>query len=231
MAALHAFRRGFSVIPQDPVLFTGSVAFNLDPAQSGVSRAAMAEALRMSGFARTLTHTATADSNNNSSSSSSSGDVSVNTLATAASLLDMQVEGGGGSLSRGQCQLLCLARVILTLDCDRRQRDNPHCNHKNDDGGGDGDDDGGCGGGDGDSDAEHIHHNVVLVDEATAALDTHAESLILTALSEAVRKSGATLLAVTHDPSSIVPHICDHVLTMKDGVAVSLEKVTTAVHL
>jgi len=172
----------------------------------------MAAALHTSGFARTLSHTAT------NSNSSSSGDVSgddtvpVHTDVHAASLLDMRVEGGGGTLSRGQCQLLCLARAILSLDHDRRH----HHDGDDDDGDGDGD----CGG-------VNAWHNIVLVDEATAALDSQAESLILAALSKAVRETGATLLAITHDPSTLVPHICDHVLTMADGVAVSLEKVTT----
>ena len=83
---LGQLREGLTIIPQDPVLFSGSLRMNLDPV-ARYSDSQVWSALRMAHL----------------------GDM-VEGLAAG---LDHQVAEGGGNLSLGQRQLLCLARAIL----------------------------------------------------------------------------------------------------------------------
>lgn len=106
---LSRLRRSMSLIPQDPVLYAGSLRYNLDPFKEHDDDACL-HALECVQ----LRHLA-------SSSSSSS----TNTLAVSISPgnnsgggrgggLDAEwIEEGGGNLSVGERQLLCLGRAIL----------------------------------------------------------------------------------------------------------------------
>ncbi|KAA0188889.1 hypothetical protein HAZT_HAZT000572 [Hyalella azteca] len=84
---LHALRKNISIIPQDPVLFTGSLRMNLDPFNeysddqlwNALNEVQMKEAVQASPDG-----------------------------------LDHTVEEGGSNLSVGQRQLVCLARAILS---------------------------------------------------------------------------------------------------------------------
>ena len=86
---LHDLRRLFAVIPQDPVLFTGTIRANLDPF-STVSEAMLWEALETVNMAA---HVRAMDGG-----------------------LDAAVSEGGKNLSFGQRQMLCVARAKLK-DC------------------------------------------------------------------------------------------------------------------
>jgi len=84
---LHSLRDRLTIIPQDPVLFSGSLRFNLDPfgvRTDGELWRAL-EAARLSDAARILW----------------------------PSGLDHNVSEAGGNLSAGQRQLVCLARALL----------------------------------------------------------------------------------------------------------------------
>ncbi|XP_047735562.1 ATP-binding cassette sub-family C member 4 [Hyalella azteca] len=84
---LHTLRKNISIIPQDPVLFNGSLRMNLDPFNkhadeqlwNALHDVQMKEAVRASPDG-----------------------------------LDHTVEEGGSNLSAGQRQLVCLARAILS---------------------------------------------------------------------------------------------------------------------
>lgn len=83
MLGLHELREKISVIPQDPVLFSGSIRRNLDPFH-------LYDDMQL--------FTALTDAN---------------LQKLVESGLDAQVTEGGSNLSVGQRQLLCLARALL----------------------------------------------------------------------------------------------------------------------
>jgi ATP-binding cassette subfamily C (CFTR/MRP) protein 1 len=93
---LAKLRKNIAVIPQDPVLFSGSVRSNLDPFDEFPDRV-LFETLERSGLYATK---------NSTTSLSSMGLCCVNSL-------DDQVSEGGINFSVGQRQLLVIARALL----------------------------------------------------------------------------------------------------------------------
>ncbi|KAM7536307.1 hypothetical protein Aperf_G00000087220 [Anoplocephala perfoliata] len=84
---LHDLRGRITLIPQDPVLFSGTLRFNLDPFDSHTDEAVW-EALTIANL-RSFVEGASNEG------------------------LNMQIAEGGGNLSQGQRQLVCLARALL----------------------------------------------------------------------------------------------------------------------
>ncbi|ORY83038.1 P-loop containing nucleoside triphosphate hydrolase protein [Protomyces lactucae-debilis] len=106
---LHELRKQLSIIPQDPVMFAGTIRTNLDP--EGIhTDLELWEALRQS-------HAVPASAGEMSSASSSTGSAPVNAHDKAkedgALTLDSPVEDEGLNYSLGQRQLLALARALL----------------------------------------------------------------------------------------------------------------------
>ena len=90
---LHALRSKVTIIPQDPVLLSGSLRFNLDPFGEH-DDARLNDALQSSGL----------------------GNIARSESGTATPLrltLDFQVAAAGGNLSQGQRQLVALARALV----------------------------------------------------------------------------------------------------------------------
>ena len=83
---LHELRQRLTIIPQDPVLFSGTLRINLDPfgAQSDAALWSALELAHLKDFAADLEDG-----------------------------LDHEVSEGGENLSVGQRQLVCLARALL----------------------------------------------------------------------------------------------------------------------
>eukprot|EP00878_Enallax_costatus_P033713 GHUV01037265.1.p1 GENE.GHUV01037265.1~~GHUV01037265.1.p1 ORF type:complete len:383 (+),score=36.29 GHUV01037265.1:122-1270(+) len=84
---LTDLRSRLSLVPQDPVIFSGTVRSNLDPFGQAGSDAAIWEALRQAGI-----H---------------------DLVKSLGAGLDSSVQEGGNNLSSGQRQLLCMARALL----------------------------------------------------------------------------------------------------------------------
>eukprot|EP00931_Biecheleriopsis_adriatica_P020416 TRINITY_DN13651_c0_g1_i2.p1 TRINITY_DN13651_c0_g1~~TRINITY_DN13651_c0_g1_i2.p1 ORF type:complete len:1291 (+),score=188.31 TRINITY_DN13651_c0_g1_i2:115-3987(+) len=82
---VHTLRRHLAIIPQEPVIFSGSLRSNLDPFGQIKDDADLETELKRVGLGKLL---------------SDGG-------------LDMPVAEHGGNLSQGQRQLLCIARAIL----------------------------------------------------------------------------------------------------------------------
>ncbi|WVQ64901.1 uncharacterized protein L199_003070 [Kwoniella botswanensis] len=93
---LHALRSHVTIIPQDPVLLSGSLRFNLDPFGEH-DDAELNDALQSSGLGQTRNPT-----------QENGGTATPQRLS-----LDTQIAAGGGNLSQGQRQLVALARALV----------------------------------------------------------------------------------------------------------------------
>ena len=162
---LHDLRSRLAIIPQDPVLFSGTVRSNLDPFDDHTD-ANLYDAMVRVQLIR--------------SSSSGSGiatptlsDTNVNIFKSLSS----RISEGGLNLSQGQRQLLCLARAIL-------------CRPK-----------------------------IMILDEATSAVDMATDFLIQRSIREEFRDS--TLIVIAHRLSTIADF--DTILVLSDGKAVEFD--------
>ena len=84
---LTDLRSRLALVPQDPVIFSGTVRANLDPFDAVGGDAHIWQALQQAGMAETIRN--------------------------MDSGLDSHISEGGGNLSTGQRQLLCMARALL----------------------------------------------------------------------------------------------------------------------
>ena len=84
---LADLRSRLALVPQDPVIFSGTVRANLDPFDAVGGDAFIWQALQQAGMA--------------------------DTIRQMPGGLDAEISEGGGNLSTGQRQLLCMARALL----------------------------------------------------------------------------------------------------------------------
>ena len=153
---LHDLRSYLAIIPQDPVLFSGTLRSNLDPFDE-YSDVQLLEALGRVDPARSM------------QLESRSG-----TIIHRASIfktLSSPVTRGGSNLSQGEKQLVCIARAIITRP------------------------------------------KILVLDEATSAVDMETDALIQRSIREEFRNS--TLLVVAHRLSTVADF--DKILVLSDG--------------
>jgi ABC-type multidrug transport system fused ATPase/permease subunit len=122
---LHDLRTRLAVIPQDPVLFSGTIRSNLDPFDQ-FSDNELKEALQRVHLVPSADTTPLPErdpeevinTTNESSTSNSSTVIGTESSATENinifRSLSSPISSSGGNLSQGQKQLLCLARAILS---------------------------------------------------------------------------------------------------------------------
>lgn len=103
---LYDLRHNLTIIPQDPVLFSGTLRSNLNPLGNH-SDVDMWTSLNKTGFLDSVNH---ARSRHGSAISFNATSVASNIVNIS---LDTIVEEGGANFSQGQRQLLCLSRALM----------------------------------------------------------------------------------------------------------------------
>ncbi|KAL3458359.1 hypothetical protein BJX64DRAFT_302011 [Aspergillus heterothallicus] len=190
MLKLRELRSRLAIIPQDPVLFSGTVRSNLDPFNqySDLELYNALERVHLLHFEDTSTLA--------SSTSTSPGTQTTPTdpLATSATLttssrtssstphkhllpgpftLSTPITTAGTNLSQGQRQLLSLARAILA------------------------------------------HPKILILDEATSAVDMETDALIQQSIREEFGRGDSSLLVIAHRLSTIADF--DRILVLDEG--------------
>ncbi|KAL7620647.1 hypothetical protein AAE478_009642 [Parahypoxylon ruwenzoriense] len=167
---LHDLRSRLAIIPQDPVLFSGTVRSNLDPFDNHT------DAELFDSLARV--HLISEGETGNGSSPEDTSGTSTPTSSTGSKKntnifrnLQSPISEGGLNLSQGQRQLLCLARAIVSRP------------------------------------------KVMVLDEATSAVDMTTDALIQRSIREEFR--GSTLVVIAHRLSTIADF--DRILVLSDG--------------
>ncbi|RBQ89932.1 hypothetical protein VDGD_01026 [Verticillium dahliae] len=166
---LQELRSRLAIIPQDPVLFSGTVRTNLDPFNDR-SDVELEDSLQR-------VHLVGADES--SSPGTPSGPASSPTTAVAKNTnlfrsLSSAISEGGLNLSQGQRQLLCLARAIVARP------------------------------------------KIMVLDEATSAVDMATDALIQRSIREEFTDS--TLIVIAHRLSTIADF--DRILVLGEGKVV-----------
>ena len=167
---LHDLRSRLTIIPQDPVLFSGTVRTNLD-AFDEHNDAELRDALRR---VHLISDTAPGSANASGSATPMDSDTNTNVFRSLTS----KISEGGLNLSQGQRQLLCLARAIVARP------------------------------------------KIMVLDEATSAVDMETDALIQRSIREEFQDS--TLIVIAHRLSTIADF--DKILVMGDGKALEYDE-------
>ncbi|KAF2970424.1 hypothetical protein GQX73_g3089 [Xylaria multiplex] len=160
---LHDLRSRLAIIPQDPVLFSGTVRSNLDPFDNHTDAELLDSLVRV----HLITEAETSPGTPVSAAPSDGSRKNANIFRDLSSA----ISEGGLNLSQGQRQLLCLARAIVSRP------------------------------------------KVMVLDEATSAVDMSTDALIQRSIREEFGDS--TLVVIAHRLSTIADF--DRILVLSDG--------------
>lgn len=179
---LFDLRSRLAIIPQDPVLFSGTVRSNLDGFDQHEDyelRDALARVhlIPDSDHSAGASGSATPSPPMNHQSDSEDDRVNMTDNKNIFRSLRSKISEGGLNLSQGQRQLLCLARAIVSRP------------------------------------------KIMVLDEATSAVDMETDALIQRSIREEFRDS--TLVVIAHRLSTIADF--DKILVMSDGRAVEFD--------
>ncbi len=174
--SLHDLRSRIAIIPQDPVLFSGTVRSNLDAFDQHTD-SELNDALQRVHLIRTTGTTSRDEARSGSGSDTPIPAAAPDTNTNPFASLSSRISEGGLNLSQGQRQLLCLARAIVSRP------------------------------------------KIMVLDEATSAVDMATDVLIQRSIREEFQDS--TLIVIAHRLSTIADF--DKILVMDDGVGVEFD--------
>ncbi|KAK6832825.1 hypothetical protein RU639_003877 [Aspergillus parasiticus] len=186
---LQELRSRLSIIPQDPILFSGTLRSNLDPFNEHTDLELVNVLVRVHWMPQPLVEPQDLDTSDDESSNSSSLTLQVPSSRDAfssgeaenlisehqhiSSLLDTSIAPGGANLSQGQRQKVCLARAIISQP------------------------------------------KLLILDEATSAIDKGTDSLIQDSIRSELARSSTTLLVIAHRISTIADF--DRIIVLDQG--------------
>ncbi|XP_053066336.1 ATP-binding cassette sub-family C member 12 isoform X4 [Acinonyx jubatus] len=172
---LEDLRTKLTVIPQDPVLFVGTVRYNLDPFESH------SDEMLWQVLERTFMR---------------------DTIMKLPEKLQAEVTENGENFSVGERQLLCMARALLRNSKVRKQHGKMDWSNF------------------GYFPQRHSIQEIILLDEATASMDSKTDSLVQSTIKDAFK--GCTVLTIAHRLNTVLS--CDLVLVMENGKVIEFDK-------
>ncbi|EKG15549.1 Putative ABC transporter protein [Macrophomina phaseolina MS6] len=170
---LHDLRSRLAIIPQDPVLFSGTVRSNIDPFGMHDDRE-LREALERVHLVSAASSSVSENGGSDHSDVQNDDVANNNSNKNPFDSLSTTISEGGANLSQGQRQLLCLARAIVARP------------------------------------------KIMILDEATSAVDKATDALIQRSVREEF--SSSTLLVIAHRLSTIADF--DRILVLGEGKVV-----------
>lgn len=109
---IEDLRLKITIVPQDAILFSGTIRSNLDPFNEHSDQALWDSLERAHIAKRPKSNKPSVHSTENASTSDSIQEIEEGFVSNISSL-DQKVSDGGSNFSQGQRQLLCLARALL----------------------------------------------------------------------------------------------------------------------